>query len=162
VGAQKSLALPPHNLTAPRPACFPTQTASFASVTRWIEEVRGERGNDVVIMLVGNKTDLAVVPDKRQVSSEEGEKKAKELGVLFMESSAKGGYNIKQVRLARERPPRPLTSAPARAQSASSCAPPPHTQPPPHPASFSASSPPRYPAVPRVPRGLAPPLHRAA
>jgi len=48
-------------------------------------------------MLVGNKTDLSVIPDKRQVSSDEGEKKAKDEGVLFMETSAKGGYNIKQV-----------------------------------------------------------------
>ena len=48
-------------------------------------------------MLVGNKTDLSVLPDKRQVSSDEGEKKAKDEGVLFMETSAKGGYNIKQV-----------------------------------------------------------------
>ena len=49
----------------------------------------------MVIMLVGNKTDLA---DKRQVSSDDGEKKAREENVLFMETSAKGGYNIKQVR----------------------------------------------------------------
>ena len=38
-----------------------------------------------------------MIPDKRQVSSDEGEKKAKDEGVLFMETSAKGGYNIKQV-----------------------------------------------------------------
>ena len=46
-------------------------------------------------MLVGNKTDLA---DKRQVSIEEGESKAKELNVMFIETSAKAGYNVKQVR----------------------------------------------------------------
>lgn len=45
-------------------------------------------------MLVGNKTDLS---DKRQVSSEEGERKAKELNVMFIETSAKAGYNVKQV-----------------------------------------------------------------
>ena len=33
----------------------------------------------------------------RQVSVEEGERKAKELNVLFVETSAKAGYNIKQV-----------------------------------------------------------------
>ena len=44
--------------------------------------------------LVGNKTDLA---DRRQVSTEEGEHKAQELDVLFMETSAKAGYNVKQV-----------------------------------------------------------------
>lgn len=43
---------------------------------------------------MGNKTDLA---DKRQVSTEEGEQKAQELDVMFMETSAKAGYNVKQV-----------------------------------------------------------------
>lgn len=57
--------------------------------------MRTERGSDVIIMLVGNKTDLS---DKRQVSSEEGERKAKELNVMFIETSAKAGYNVKQVR----------------------------------------------------------------
>ena len=35
---------------------------SFQQTNKWIEDVRAERGNDVIIMLVGNKTDLA---DKR-------------------------------------------------------------------------------------------------
>ena len=33
----------------------------------------------------------------RQVSTEEGERKAKELNVMFIETSAKAGYNVKQV-----------------------------------------------------------------
>ena len=65
-------------------------------MNKWIEDVRAERGNDVIIMLVGNKTDLQ---DKRQVSMEEGERKAQELGVMFIETSAKAGYNVKQVSL---------------------------------------------------------------
>ena len=48
--------------------------------------MRSERGNDVVIMLVGNKTDLS---DRRAVSSEEGETKATEENVMFIETSAK-------------------------------------------------------------------------
>ena len=48
----------------------------------------------MIIMLVGNKTDLS---DKRQVSTEEGERKAKELNVMFIETSAKAGYNVKQL-----------------------------------------------------------------
>jgi len=64
-------------------------------VNKWIEDVRAERGTDVIIMLVGNKTDLQ---DKRQVSMEEGERKAQELNVMFIETSAKAGYNVKQVR----------------------------------------------------------------
>ena len=43
---------------------------------------------------MGNKTDLA---DKREVSAEEGEQKAREYNVMFMETSAKAGYNVKQV-----------------------------------------------------------------
>eukprot|EP01006_Ploeotia_vitrea_P046293 TRINITY_DN67015_c11_g1_i1.p1 TRINITY_DN67015_c11_g1~~TRINITY_DN67015_c11_g1_i1.p1 ORF type:complete len:238 (-),score=102.75 TRINITY_DN67015_c11_g1_i1:61-774(-) len=69
-----------------------TNRASFLNSEQWIEDVRNERGDDVVIMLVGNKTDLG---DKRQVSREDGEKKASELGVMFVETSAKAGFNIK-------------------------------------------------------------------
>ncbi|XP_002162274.3 ras-related protein Rab6 isoform X1 [Hydra vulgaris] len=71
-----------------------TNTNSFAQVDKWIEDVRAERGDDVVIMLVGNKTDLT---DKRRISMEQGEKKAKELGVIFIESSAKTAHNVKQL-----------------------------------------------------------------
>mmetsp|Transcript_108791 Transcript_108791/g.314139 ORF Transcript_108791/g.314139 Transcript_108791/m.314139 type:complete len:217 (-) Transcript_108791:97-747(-) len=69
-----------------------TNRASFNNTSKWIEDVRSERGNDVVIVLVGNKTDLA---DRRQVSTEEGEEKAKENSVMFIETSAKVGFNIK-------------------------------------------------------------------
>lgn len=65
---------------------------SFLNTARWVEEVRTERGSDVIIMLVGNKTDLV---DKRQVSIEEGDAKAREFGVMFIETSAKAGFNIK-------------------------------------------------------------------
>ena len=71
-----------------------TNAKSFQQTTKWIDDVRTERGSDVIIMLVGNKTDLA---DKRQVSMEDGEKKAKELNVMFIETSAKAGYNVKQL-----------------------------------------------------------------
>lgn len=37
----------------------------------------------------------------RQVSIEEGERKAKELNVMFIETSAKAGYNVKQVRVCK-------------------------------------------------------------
>jgi Ras-related protein Rab-6A len=35
---------------------------------------------------------------QRQVSTEEGEQKAKELNVMFIETSAKVGHNVKQVK----------------------------------------------------------------
>ncbi|KVI00556.1 ras-related protein RABH1b [Cynara cardunculus var. scolymus] len=65
---------------------------SFMNTAKWIEEVRTERGSDVIIVLVGNKTDLV---DKRQVSIEEGEAKARDFNVMFIETSAKAGFNIK-------------------------------------------------------------------
>ena len=46
----------------------------------------------MIIILVGNKTDLS---EKRQVSVEEGEDKANKDGIMFIESSAKAGFNIK-------------------------------------------------------------------
>jgi Ras-related protein Rab-6A len=69
-----------------------TNRASFVNATRWIEDVRAERGTDVLVVLTGNKTDLA---DRRQVAFEEGERKAREEGILFVETSAKAGHNIK-------------------------------------------------------------------
>jgi Ras-related protein Rab-6A len=71
-----------------------TNKTSFGNCDKWIEDVRAERGGEVVIMLVGNKTDLS---DKRQVTIEEGETKAKKLNVLFIETSAKSNHNIKQM-----------------------------------------------------------------
>jgi GTPase SAR1 family protein len=86
---------------------------SFQQTSKWIDDVRTERGSDVIIMLgkycdfsfsfsiklfcsflVGNKTDLA---DKRQVSTEDGERKANELNVMFIETSAKTKYNVEEV-----------------------------------------------------------------
>lgn len=44
-------------------SCLPVSDVnSFQQTTKWIDDVRTERGSDVIIMLVGNKTDLA---DKR-------------------------------------------------------------------------------------------------
>ena len=71
-----------------------TVVDSFEKTSKWIEDIRTERGRDVIIMLVGNKTDLI---DKRQVPFREGERKAKELNVMFIETSAKAGYNVKQL-----------------------------------------------------------------
>jgi len=71
-----------------------TNRASFLSTTKWIEDVRSERGNDVIIVLVGNKADLS---DKRQVTLEEATAKSTELNILFMETSAKAGHNVKSL-----------------------------------------------------------------
>jgi len=41
---------------------FSADANSFQQTSKWIDDVRTERGSDVIIMLVGNKTDLS---DKR-------------------------------------------------------------------------------------------------
>ncbi|KAL8706006.1 MAG: hypothetical protein Q9201_000890 [Fulgogasparrea decipioides] len=65
---------------------------SFQNTRKWVDDVRGERGNDVIIVLVGNKTDLG---NKREVTSQMGEEEAKRCGAIFVETSAKAGANVK-------------------------------------------------------------------
>lgn len=60
----------------------------------WIADVRTERGSDVIMLLVGNKMDLA---NKRQMTTEEGKQHAKELSTMFIEKSAQTGCNRKQL-----------------------------------------------------------------
>ena len=48
----------------------------------------------MIIVLVGNKADLS---DKRQVTLEEATAKSTELNVMFMETSAKAGHNVKSL-----------------------------------------------------------------
>ena len=67
---------------------------SFAQTRKWVDDVRGERGTDVIIVLVGNKTDLN---DKREVTTQQGEEEAKKNGLMFIETSAKAGHNVKQL-----------------------------------------------------------------
>ncbi|TKC37488.1 hypothetical protein EI555_012208 [Monodon monoceros] len=67
-------------------------TGMKGSPDQQIDDVRTDRGSDVIILLVGNKTDLA---DKWQTTIREGEQRAKELSAMFIETSAKTGYNVK-------------------------------------------------------------------
>jgi Ras-related protein Rab-2A len=62
-------------------------------LTRWLEEVRQNGNPDMTIMLIGNKCDLDA---RRQVSFEEGERFAKENGLIFMETSAKTSFNVEE------------------------------------------------------------------
>merc|ERR1711976_72691 len=71
-----------------------TDLKSFKRIHKWINLVREERGDEAIIMLVGNKIDLN---DDRKVSVEEGKKKANELNLSFVETSAKTGINVKHL-----------------------------------------------------------------
>jgi len=69
-----------------------TNAKTFEQTRKWVDDVRSERGNDVIIVLVGNKTDLS---DKRQVTEQQGADEAKRNGLMFVETSAKVGHNVK-------------------------------------------------------------------
>lgn len=66
---------------------------TFEQTRKWIDDVRGERGDDVIVVLVGNKTDLG--DSKREVTTQQGEEEAKKAGAIFVETSAKVGHNVK-------------------------------------------------------------------
>ncbi|CAN6714423.1 hypothetical protein ACFX13_040189 [Malus domestica] len=67
---------------------------SFENVRNWLRELR-EFGNlDMVIVLVGNKSDLS---QSREVDEEEGKSFAEAEGLCFMETSALENVNVEQV-----------------------------------------------------------------
>jgi len=67
---------------------------SFDCVDRWYDELKEYSPDDVVVMLIGNKTDLG--DDNRQVSTEQGVEYAKAHGLSFMETSALDSTNINE------------------------------------------------------------------
>ena len=62
-----------------------TKASTFEAVEKWVKELRNIGGNDVVITLVGNKTDLKHM---RSVNKEDGMEKAEKLGLAYIETSA--------------------------------------------------------------------------
>ena len=69
-----------------------TSRESFQSVEKWIEDARALRDDNVLLILTGNKADLK---DQRAVSFEEGHDYAQRMNLLFFETSAKTGMNVK-------------------------------------------------------------------
>lgn len=73
--------------------------STFDHVTDWLNDLRQIAEPDIVVILVGNKADLA--SEKREVSSEEALEWAKKNGVLrYVETSAKSGENVEEAFLA--------------------------------------------------------------
>lgn len=68
-----------------------TRRETFNHLARWLEEARQNSHQNMVIMLIGNKSDLE---HRRQVSKEEGESFAQENGLVFLETSAKTAANV--------------------------------------------------------------------
>ena len=68
-----------------------TRKTTYDNIDKWIGELKTNGSEDVLIMLVGNKSDLE---EKREVITEEVEKKAQEQKLAFCETSALNGKNI--------------------------------------------------------------------
>ena len=66
---------------------------SFQNIPNFIKTCKENSPEEVVMVLVGNKSDL----EERQVSTEEGQKLAEKNGMLFLETSALTGENVKEL-----------------------------------------------------------------
>mmetsp|Transcript_54475 Transcript_54475/g.129845 ORF Transcript_54475/g.129845 Transcript_54475/m.129845 type:complete len:214 (+) Transcript_54475:109-750(+) len=64
---------------------------SFNHVDDWLNEVNRYVNESTCKILIGNKCDLE---SERQVSTEEARKKAEDLGIAFIETSAKDATNV--------------------------------------------------------------------
>jgi GTPase SAR1 family protein len=62
-------------------------------LNKWIDNVREVRGEEALIMICGNKCDLDA---ERCVDNALATSKINELGLTYMEVSAKTGHNIKE------------------------------------------------------------------
>ncbi|CAB0030419.1 unnamed protein product [Trichogramma brassicae] len=68
-----------------------TAEKSFENIVNWLRNIDEHASENVEKMILGNKSDME---DKRVVSTEKGEKIAREHGIRFMETSAKADINI--------------------------------------------------------------------
>jgi len=64
---------------------------TFNNLDNWLTEVNRYVNESTCKILIGNKCDLNA---ERQVSTEEAKKKAEELGITFIEASAKDATNV--------------------------------------------------------------------
>lgn len=65
--------------------------ATYVNVTRWLKELRDHADSNIVIMLVGNKSDLRHL---RAVPTEEARLFSEENGLSFIETSALDASNV--------------------------------------------------------------------
>ena len=69
-----------------------TNEQSFENVRNWVQSINDNADKDIVKILVGNKIDLE---DDRKITFEQGQELAAEIGVEYMETSAKADINVK-------------------------------------------------------------------
>ena len=70
-----------------------TRKETFNNIDKWRNELISSCNKEVTIMLVGNKCDME---EKREITKEQGEEKAKSFGFSFIETSALSGENLEK------------------------------------------------------------------
>uniref|UniRef100_A0A5F8G7X3 RAB2A, member RAS oncogene family n=1 Tax=Monodelphis domestica TaxID=13616 RepID=A0A5F8G7X3_MONDO len=70
-----------------------TQRQTFNHLTTWLEDARQHSNANMVVTLIGNKSDLET---RQEVKKEEGEAFAREHGLIFMETSARTSTNVEE------------------------------------------------------------------
>jgi len=68
-----------------------SKLSTFENVAQWLKELRDQGDSGLIILLVGNKSDLV---DQRAVTTEEGRTFAEENGLRFIETSAMNASNV--------------------------------------------------------------------
>ena len=66
---------------------------TFENIDNWLIDLRTNGDKDILIILIGNKSDLN---SKREVNKDEAETKAEQYNIAFLETSAKNGDNIEK------------------------------------------------------------------
>ncbi|WOG84504.1 hypothetical protein DCAR_0103688 [Daucus carota subsp. sativus] len=64
---------------------------TFDHIPRWLEELRGHADKNIVIILIGNKSDLE---EQRAVPTEDAKEFAEKEGLFFLETSALEARNV--------------------------------------------------------------------
>ncbi|XP_071120120.1 EF-hand calcium-binding domain-containing protein 4B-like isoform X6 [Mytilus edulis] len=70
--------------------------ATYTNVRNWMESVQEGVEEGTVVLLVGNKTDIAETEADRAVKTKDGNKLSVEYDGIFFETSAKMGNNVKE------------------------------------------------------------------
>ena len=75
--------------------CLLCSKQSFNDIEMWLKELKTHANPDIKVFLIGNKIDLA---DSRKVTPEEAKKFKEDFMLnLYMETSAKTGFNAKEI-----------------------------------------------------------------
>ena len=68
-----------------------TRKDSFDSVEKWLSDLRNNGEEKMVIMAIGNKSDMEI---ERVISTQDGEAKAQRNNIAFLETSALNATNV--------------------------------------------------------------------